>query len=241
MRPDGRKNDQLRAVKITRDFIKPAEGSVLVEFGDTKVICTATVTNDIPPFLKGTGSGWVTAEYSMLPRSTQSRIPRDGVKGKINGRSQEIQRLIGRSMRSVIDMRKIGEKSIIIDADVMQADGGTRTAAITGSFVALYDAIAVMMQNGDIKENPIKSFVAAVSSGVNTAGEEILDLNYAEDSSAQVDMNVVMTEAGEFVEIQSTAEKKTFNEEKLMKMLAYAKKGIVELIALQRKTLGISK
>jgi ribonuclease PH len=165
MRQDGRKNDQLRAIKITRDFIKPAEGSVLVEYGETKVICTASVTKDIPPFLKGTGSGWVTAEYSMLPRCAQTRIPRDAVKGKVNGRSQEIQRLIGRSMRSVVDVKKIGEKSIVIDADVMQADGGTRTAAITGSFVALYDAVALMMQNGDIKDNPIRGFVAAVSAG----------------------------------------------------------------------------
>ena len=241
MRPDGRKNDQLRPVKITRDFIKPAEGSALVEFGDTKVICTATVSNEIPPFLKGTGSGWVTAEYSMLPRSSQTRIPRDAVKGRVNGRSQEIQRLIGRSLRSVIDFRKIGEKSIIVDADVMQADGGTRTAAITGSFVAVYDAVALMMQNGDIKDNPVKSFVAAVSAGMNAHGEEILDLNYTEDSSAQVDMNVVMTEAGDFVELQSTAEKKAFNQEQLLKMIELASKGIKELIALQRKTLGISR
>jgi len=241
MRPDGRKNDQLRQVKITRDFIKPAEGSVLVEFGDTKVICTASVSDDIPPFLKGTGSGWLTAEYSMLPRCAQTRIPRDAVKGKVNGRSQEIQRLIGRSLRSVIDVKKLGERSIIIDADVIQADGGTRTAAITGSFVAVYDAIALMMQNGDIKESPVRSFVAAISAGINTAGEEILDLNYVEDSSAQVDMNVVITEAGEFVEIQSTAEKKTFKEEQLKKMLDLSKKGISELITLQRKTLGITK
>ena len=239
MRIDGRQNDELRKVKITRDFIKPAEGSVLVEFGETKVICTATVTTDIPPFLKGTGSGWVTAEYSMLPRSSQTRIPRDSVKGKVNGRGQEIQRLIGRSLRAVIDMKKLGEKSIVIDCDVMQADGGTRTAAITGSFVALYDAIMLMTQNKDIKENPIKSFLAAVSTGVNSSGEEILDLNYSEDSSAQVDMNIVMTDAGEFVEVQSSAEKKTFNEAKLMKMLELGKKGISELISLQKKTLGL--
>lgn len=239
MRIDGRKNDELRKIKITRDFIKSAEGSVLVEFGETKVICTASVTNDIPSFLKGTGSGWVTAEYSMLPRCAQTRIPRDAVKGKVNGRSQEIQRLIGRSLRSVIDMKKLGEKSIIIDADVMQADGGTRTAAITGSYIALYDAIMLMMENKDIKENPIKAFLAAVSTGVNFSGEEILDLNYSEDSSAQVDMNIVMTEAGEFVEVQSSAEKKTFNEAKLLKMIEYGKKGIMELIAIQKKTLGL--
>jgi ribonuclease PH len=239
MRIDGRKNDELRKIKITRDFIKSAEGSVLVEFGETKVICTASVTNDIPSFLKGTGSGWVTAEYSMLPRCAQTRIPRDAVKGKVNGRSQEIQRLIGRSLRSVIDMKKLGEKSIIIDADVMQADGGTRTAAITGSYIALYDAIMLMMENKDIKENPIKAFLAAVSTGVNSSGEEILDLNYSEDSSAQVDMNIVMTEAGEFVEVQSSAEKKTFNEAKLLKMIEYGKKGIMELIAIQKKTLGL--
>jgi ribonuclease PH len=241
MRIDGRNNDQLRPVKITREFIKQAEGSVLVEFGDTKVICTASVSNDIPPFLKGTGSGWVTAEYSMLPRSTNTRMPRDGARGKINGRGQEIQRLIGRSLRSVIDMKKLGEKSIIIDADVMQADGGTRTAAITGSFIALYDAISLMISNKDIKENPIKGFLAAVSTGVNSSGEEILDLNYSEDSSAQVDMNIVMTDSGEFVEIQSSAEKKTFNQEKLNKMLELGKKGISELIAIQKKSLGYDK
>jgi ribonuclease PH len=241
MRIDGRNNDQLRPVKITREFIKQAEGSVLVEFGDTKVICTASVSNDIPPFLKGTGSGWVTAEYSMLPRSTNTRMPRDGARGKINGRGQEIQRLIGRSLRGVIDMKKLGEKSIIIDADVMQADGGTRTAAITGSFIALYDAISLMISNKDIKENPIKGFLAAVSTGVNSSGEEILDLNYSEDSSAQVDMNIVMTDSGEFVEIQSSAEKKTFNQEKLNKMLELGKKGISELIAIQKKSLGYDK
>lgn len=239
MRIDGRKNDELRKVKITRDFIKSAEGSVLVEFGETKVICTASVTTDIPPFLKGTGSGWVTAEYSMLPRSTNTRMQRDGFKGKVNGRNQEIQRLIGRSLRSVVDMKKLGEKAIVIDADVMQADGGTRTAAITGAYIALYDAIALMIENKDIKENPLKGFLAAVSTGVNSSGEEILDLDYSEDSSAQVDMNIVMTDAGEFVEVQSSAEKKTFNEAKLMKMIELGKKGISELISIQKKTLGL--
>lgn len=239
MRTDGRKNDELRKVKITRDFIKSAEGSVLVEFGETKVICTASVTTDIPPFLKGTGSGWVTAEYSMLPRSTNTRMQRDGFKGKVNGRNQEIQRLIGRSLRSVVDMKKLGEKAIVIDADVMQADGGTRTAAITGSYIALYDAISLMIENKDIKESPLKGFLAAVSTGVNSSGEEILDLDYSEDSSAQVDMNIVMTDAGEFVEVQSSAEKKTFNEAKLLKMIELGKKGIAELIAIQKKTLGI--
>lgn len=240
MRTDGRANDSLRAVKITRDFIKPAEGSVLVEFGDTKVICTASVTDDVPSFLKGTGSGWVTAEYSMLPRCAPTRIPRDAAKGKVNGRSQEIQRLIGRSLRSVIDVRKIGERSIIIDADVIQADGGTRTAAITGAFVAIYDAFTLMMQNNDIKENPVRGFLAAISAGIGSSGEAILDLNYSEDSTAQVDMNIVMTEAGEFVELQSTAEKKSFSDEKLSAMIALGKKGIKELIALQKKTLGIA-
>jgi ribonuclease PH len=239
MRTDGRKNDELRKVKITRDFIKSAEGSVLVEFGETKVICTASVTTDIPPFLKGTGSGWVTAEYSMLPRSTNTRMQRDGFKGKVNGRNQEIQRLIGRSLRSVVDMKKLGEKAIVIDADVMQADGGTRTAAITGSYIALYDAISLMIENKDIKESPLKGFLAAVSTGVNSSGEEILDLDYSEDSSAQVDMNIVMTDAGEFVEVQSSAEKKTFNEAKLMKMIELGKKGIAELISIQKKTLGL--
>ena len=239
MRNSSRGNDQLRPVKITREYIKPAEGSVLVEFGDTKVICTASVTDDVPSFLKGTGSGWITAEYSMLPRSAPTRIPRDSVKGKINGRGQEIQRLIGRSLRAVIDVRKIGEKSIIIDADVIQADGGTRTAAITGSFVALYDAVSLMIQNNDIKESPIKGFLAAISAGISSSGEAILDLDYSEDSTAQVDMNIVMTEAGEFVELQSAAEKKPFSDEKLSEMILLGKKGIKELIAIQKRSLGI--
>lgn len=239
MRNDNRGNDQLRPVKITRDYIKPAEGSVLVEFGGTKVICTASVSTDVPSFLKGTGSGWITAEYSMLPRCAPTRIPRDAVKGKVNGRSQEIQRLIGRSLRAVIDVKKIGEKSVIIDADVIQADGGTRTAAITGAFVAVYDAFSLMMLNHDIKENPVRGFVAAVSSGINYSGEAILDLDFSEDSTAQVDMNIVMTEAGEFVELQATAEKKSFADDKLSAMITLGKKGIKELITLQKKVLGV--
>ncbi|MCE5299937.1 MAG: ribonuclease PH [Spirochaetia bacterium] len=239
MRPDGRKPDQLRPIKITRNYTRFAEGSVLVEFGETKVLCNASITADLPPFLKGTGSGWVTAEYAMLPRSANTRIPRDGARGRVNGRSMEIQRLVGRSLRSVVDLKQLGEKNIIIDADVLQADGGTRTAAITGSFVALYDAITLMQENGDIKGKPIRDFLAAVSVGINSDGEELLDLNYAEDSSAYVDMNTVMTGAGVFVELQSTAEKKPFTDENLAKLIALSKKGITELIAIQKKTLGL--
>ncbi|HNZ28716.1 MAG TPA: ribonuclease PH, partial [Candidatus Goldiibacteriota bacterium] len=204
-----RAKDEMRAVKITRDFIKYAEGSVLVEFGDTKVICTATVQNDVPPFLKGRGTGWVTAEYSMLPRSTNTRNQRDSVKGKTNGRAQEIQRLIGRSLRAVVDVKKLGERTIIIDADVMQADGGTRTAAITGAYVALYDAAEKLMKSGETESNAVTGVVAAVSAGLKN-GEALLDLNYAEDSSADVDMNIVMTGTGKFIELQATAERKPF-------------------------------
>ncbi|MCX8093673.1 MAG: ribonuclease PH [Candidatus Goldbacteria bacterium] len=238
MRNDGRKPDELRKVTITRNYTKFAEGSVLVEFGDTKVLCNASVLNEVPPFLKGKNSGWVTAEYSMLPRSTAVRILRDSIKGKINGRSQEIQRLIGRALRSVIDLTKLGEKTIILDADVIQADGGTRTAAITGCFVALYDAIQKLLKNGDINENAIKGFVAAVSVGILN-DIEILDLNYEEDSNAEVDMNVVMTDDDKYVEIQTTAEKKTFDQERLLKLLKLAQNGIKELIKLQKQTLGI--
>ena len=238
MRNDGRKPDELRKIIITRNFTKFAEGSVLIEFGDTKVLCNASVLNEVPPFLKGKGSGWVTAEYSMLPRATITRTVRDSAKGKINGRAQEIQRLIGRSLRSVIDMTKLGERTIILDADVIQADGGTRTAAITGSFVALYDAVQKLLKSGEINENAVKGFVAAVSVGILN-DIEMLDLNYEEDSSAEVDMNIVMTDTDKYVEIQSTAERKTFEQEKLLKLLSLAKKGIKELITIQKDSLGL--
>ncbi len=238
MRIDGRQPDELRKVQITRNFTKFAEGSVLIESGDTRVLCNASVLNEVPQFLKGKNSGWITAEYSMLPRSTAIRTARDSSKGKINGRAQEIQRLIGRSLRSVVDMAKLGERTIILDADVIQADGGTRTAAITGSFVALYDAIQKLLKNGEINENPLKGFVAAVSVGILN-NIEILDLNYEEDSTAEVDMNVVMIDADKYVEIQSTAEKKSFSQENLLNLLSLAKKGINELIKIQKFSLGL--
>jgi ribonuclease PH len=238
MRIDGRKPDELRPVKITRNYTKYAEGSVLVEFGDTKVLCNASVMREVPPFLKGKGQGWVTAEYSMLPRATAERTQRDSTKAKPNGRSLEIQRLIGRALRSVIDTKKLGERAILVDADVIQADGGTRTAAITGAYVALQDAVTRLVKTGEINQNAVRGSVAAVSVGI-VDGAEALDLNYEEDSSAEVDMNVIMTGAGEFVEIQSTAERKTFDEQKLNAMLKLAKKGIVELIELQKKALEI--
>jgi ribonuclease PH len=233
-----RDNNQMREVKITRDFMKYAEGSVLVEFGDTKVICTATVQNDVPPFLKGKGTGWVTAEYSMLPRSTNTRNQRDSVKGKPNGRAQEIQRLIGRSLRAVIDFKKLGERTIIIDADVMQADGGTRTAAITGAYVALYDAAEKLMKSGETESSAVNEIIAAVSVGMKN-GEVLLDLDYKEDSGADVDMNIVMTGSGKFIELQSTAERKPFTAEELNAMIASGKKGIEELFKIQKKALGI--
>ena len=235
-RPDGRPPDKLRRVRIIRGYMKHAEGSVLIEMGDTRVICTASVEDKVPPFLKGTGTGWITAEYAMLPRSTQTRTIRDIVKGRINGRSQEIQRLIGRSLRAVVDLEKLGERTVWIDCDVVQADGGTRTAAITGSFIALYDAMQYLMKTGAIKENPIKDYLAAVSVGVYR-GVPILDLNFEEDSQAEVDMNVVMTGSGRFVEIQGTAEKTPFDKETLDKLLALAAKGIRELISFQKMVL----
>jgi len=239
VRIDGRDVFQLRPVKITRNYIKHAEGSVLIEMGDTKVICTASVDEYVPPFKKDTGEGWVTAEYSMLPRATQVRNPRDINKLKISGRSQEIQRLIGRAIRSVMDLKALGEKSIIIDCDVIQADGGTRTASITGSFVALVDAIRYMLEKGMIEKNPIQDFVAAVSVGI-VDGQEYLDLCFQEDSNAQVDMNVVMSGKGEFIEIQATGEQFPFSKKQLDKMLSMAEAGINELILAQKKALGIS-
>ena len=232
MRCDGRQNSQLREVKITRNYIKHAEGSVLIEVGDTKVICTATVEERVPPFKKDSGEGWVTAEYAMLPRATGTRNQRDISKLKLNGRSQEIQRLIGRSLREAIEMKLLGERTITIDCDVIQADGGTRTASITGGYVALADACNKLVNDGLISQNPIKSQVAATSVGI-IDGVELLDLCYAEDSNAEVDMNVIMSGTGEFIEIQATGEKTSFDRKQLQVLLDLAEKGINELIKIQ--------
>lgn len=238
IRIDKRSNVDLRPVKIIRKYLKYPLGSVLIEMGETKVICTVSMEEKVPPFLKGTNQGWLTAEYGMLPGSTPERKVRDVVKGAINGRSQEIQRLIGRSLRAVLDFAKLGERTIWIDADVIQADGGTRTAAITGAFVALYDALDKMKREGLIREIPIREFVAAVSVGI-VDGEILLDLSANEDMRAEVDFNVVMTESGKFVEIQGTAEKTPFTHEQLEQMLSLAKQGIMRLIEIQKKTLGL--
>ncbi len=233
VRLDGRGNDKIRKVNITRNYLKYPEGSCLIELGNTKVICTASVEESVPPFLKGSGTGWVTAEYGMLPRSCDRRIPR----GKDSGRTYEIQRLVGRSLRTVTDMKSMGERSIWIDCDVIQGDGGTRTAAITGSFVALVDALSKLKKSGLIKNVPISDYVAATSIGI-VNGEMLLDLCYEEDSKAEVDMNIVMTAAGEFIEIQGTAERKPFAKEKMDKMLVLAQKGIEDLFSVQRKLVG---
>lgn len=236
-RPSGRKPNQMRDVKITRHYTKHAEGSVLVEFGDTKVICTATVDESVPRFLKGKNQGWVTAEYGMLPRSTGSRMQRESSKGKQQGRTVEIQRLIGRSLRAALDLEALGENTIQLDCDVIQADGGTRTASITGAFVALADAISVLREKGRLKGEPLKYMVAAISVGVYE-GEAVLDLDYAEDSNAETDMNVIMTDAGGFVEVQGTAEGEAFSYGELEAMLALAKQGVEELTALQKQALA---
>ena len=237
MRPSGRANDQLRDVRITRNFTKHAEGSVLVEFGDTKVICTASVDTSVPPFLRGKGQGWVTAEYGMLPRSTGSRMIREAAKGKQQGRTVEISRLIGRSLRAAVDLKALGENTITIDCDVIQADGGTRTASITGACVALADAINWLKANGKVKGEPLRQKIAAVSVGIYK-GEAVLDLDYAEDSSAETDLNVVMTEKGGFVEIQGTAEGEAFTPDELNAMLALAQKAIAELSEVQKSSLS---
>jgi len=238
LRPSGRQPDQMREVRITRQFTKHAEGSVLVEFGDTKVICTATVDRGVPRFLRGSGSGWVTAEYGMLPRSTNTRSDREAARGKQGGRTVEIQRLIGRSLRAALDLNKLGENTITIDCDVIQADGGTRTASITGAYVALQDAINVLKKdkNGAMKGDPIKHQLAAVSVGIYE-GQPVLDLDYAEDSKAHTDMNVIMTANGGFVEVQGTAEGEPYSQDELNAMLELARKGINELIALQTEAL----
>ncbi|NQZ53356.1 MAG: ribonuclease PH [Piscirickettsiaceae bacterium] len=237
MRPSGRQANELRKVTITRNYTKHAEGSVLIEFGDTKVLCTASVEERIPQFLRGKGEGWVTAEYGMLPRSTGSRMGREAARGKQSGRTMEIQRLIGRSLRAAIDLKALGERSITIDCDVIQADGGTRTASITGAFIALQDAIATLLNSKKIKKNPLHGQVAAISVGIYN-GVPVLDLDYAEDSNAETDMNVVMNEAGAYIEIQGTAEGHAFHPEELQAMLALAGEGIAELITKQRETLG---
>jgi ribonuclease PH len=236
MRPSGRQNNELRQVTITRNYTMHAEGSVLIEMGDTKVLCTASVEERIPPFLRGKGEGWVTAEYGMLPRSTGSRMGREAARGKQSGRTQEIQRLIGRSLRASIDLKALGERSITIDCDVIQADGGTRTASITGAFIALTDAINVLLATKKIKKNPLLGQVAAISVGIYN-GEAVLDLDYAEDSNAETDMNVVMNEAGAYIEIQGTAEGHAFRPEELQAMLAIAGEGITDLIIKQREAL----
>ena len=238
-RPDGRSASQLRAVKLTRGVMKFAEASCLIEWGDTKVICTATVEDKVPPFLRNSGTGWVTAEYGMLPRSAQQRIERESIRGRVGGRTQEIQRLIGRSLRTVTDLTRLGERTVIVDCDVMQADGGTRCASITGGFVALVEALRHLRQRGALTALPIRDFVAAASVGM-VGGKPTLDLSYAEDASADVDMNVVMTGQGGFVEVQGTAERKPFRPADLTRMLGLAGQGIRQLLALQRKALGIS-
>ena len=236
-RPSGRRADELRPLRITRSFTKHAEGSVLIEAGETTVLCTASVDEKVPPHKRGSGEGWVTAEYGMLPRATHTRGDREAARGKQSGRTQEIQRLIGRSLRSVFDLAALGERSILIDCDVLQADGGTRTAAITGAFVAAHDAVSWLMAQGRIERSPIRDFVAAVSVGV-VEGTPLLDLEYTEDSACDTDMNVVMTAAGGFVEVQGTAEGQPFTRAEMDAMLALASKGIGELVAAQRRALA---
>ncbi len=237
MRIDGRNAEEMRPVKVNRGFLKHAEGSLFIEMGETKVLCAATVEDKVPSFLRATGQGWVTAEYGMLPRATNSRTPRDSATGKPSGRTFEIQRLIGRSLRAVIDLTRLGERTVLIDCDVIQADGGTRTTAVTGAFVALADALLHLEQNGLLKGPLLKDFVAAVSVGF-VEGKLLLDLNYAEDSMADVDMNVVMTGARKFVEVQGTAEETPFDKDRLDQMLHMAMRGIEQLVDLQRQLLG---
>jgi ribonuclease PH len=237
-RPSQRAHNELRKVEIIRHYTKHAEGSVLIKFGDTHVLCTASVEEKVPGFLKGKGQGWVTAEYGMLPRSTGSRMDREAARGKQSGRTQEIQRLIGRSLRAIIDLDKLGERSIQIDCDVIQADGGTRTASITGAYVALHDAISVLMKKGLLQESPLKQAVAAISVGV-FQGQPVLDLDYIEDSGCDTDMNIVMTASGGFVEIQGTAEGETFDRATMDAMLSLAHDGISKLISMQNTALAL--
>jgi len=236
-RPSRREPDQLRPIAIERGFTRHAEGSVLIAFGDTRVICTASVEEGVPGFLKGRGQGWVTAEYGMLPRSTHTRTDREAARGKQSGRTQEIQRLIGRSLRAVTDLGELGERTVKLDCDVIQADGGTRTASVTGAFVALHDAVAVLLERGVLAASPIRDFVAAVSVGLYE-GVPILDLDYAEDSRCDTDMNVVITGSGGFVEIQGTAEGVPFSAAQMQALIALAQQGIAQLIAKQKAALG---
>lgn len=234
MRPSGRALDQARDIKLTTGYTKHAEGSVLVEFGDTKVICTATIEENVPRFLKGQGKGWITSEYGMLPRSTGSRMAREAARGKQGGRTVEIQRLIGRSLRAAVDLEKLGERTITIDCDVIQADGGTRTASITGGCVALMIALNGLVEKGKLKASPLKQQIAAVSVGIYE-GHAVLDLDYPEDSAAETDMNVVMTNRGGFIEVQGTAEGESFDQSEFDAMLALARKGLDEIFILQEQ------
>ncbi|MBI3229720.1 MAG: ribonuclease PH [Burkholderiales bacterium] len=238
IRPSGRLATDLRAIKLTRQFTKHAEGSVLIEAGATQVICTASIEEKVPGFLKGKGQGWMTAEYGMLPRSTHSRMDREAARGKQSGRTQEIQRLIGRSLRAAFDLQGFGERTLHLDCDVIQADGGTRTASITGAMVAAYDAFALLKSRGQIAEIPLKNFIAAVSVGV-FQGLPVLDLDYDEDSNCDTDMNVVMTDAGHFIEVQGTAEGAAFDRATMNRLLDLAESGITDLIQLQKRTLGL--
>jgi ribonuclease PH len=238
-RPSGRAPDAMRAIRFTRNYTRHAEGSVLIEFGDTRVICTASVEEKVPPFLKGTGSGWITAEYGMLPRSTGTRMQREAAHGKQSGRTQEIQRLIGRALRAGADLKALGERTITIDCDVLQADGGTRTASITGGYVALTDAVNFLLANKALDKNPLFGMVASVSVGIY-GGIPVLDLDYREDSQAETDMNIVMNDAGAFIEIQGTAEGHAFRGEELQAMLQLAKKGVSELILSQKQALNLA-
>ncbi|MDD5404063.1 MAG: ribonuclease PH [Sulfuricella sp.] len=238
MRPSQRSADQLRPLAITRNYTRHAEGSVLIECGDTRVICTASIDEKVPPFLRGKGQGWVTAEYGMLPRSTGSRMDREATRGKQSGRTQEIQRLIGRSLRSVVDLKKLGERTIQIDCDVIQADGGTRTASITGAFVALHDAVSLLLKKQLLSASPLTDFVAAISVGIY-CGVPVLDLDYAEDSACDTDMNVVMTGSGGFVEVQGTAEGAPFNRSEMDALLDLAQSGIGQLVAQQKTALEL--
>ena len=238
-RPSGRAATELRPIRITRGFTRHAEGSVLIEFGETRVLCTASVEESVPPFLRGKGQGWLTAEYGMLPRSTHTRSPREAAKGKQSGRTQEIQRLIGRSLRAVVDMHALGERQITIDCDVLQADGGTRTAAITGACVAVHDALEGLVRAGKLPANPMRDFVAAVSVGIYQ-GQPVLDLDYPEDSDCETDMNVVMTGSGGFVEVQGTAEGSPFSRAELDALLDLAGAGIAHLVAEQKRALALA-
>ena len=238
-RPSGRAATELRPIRITRGFTRHAEGSVLIEFGETRVLCTASVEESVPPFLRGKGQGWLTAEYGMLPRSTHTRSPREAAKGKQSGRTQEIQRLIGRSLRAVVDMHALGERQITIDCDVLQADGGTRTAAITGACVAVHDALEGLVRAGKLPANPMRDFVAAVSVGIYQ-GQPVLDLDYPEDSDCETDMNVVMTGSGGFVEVQGTAEGSPFSRAELDALLDLAGAGIARLVAEQKRALALT-